>query len=241
MKKKASPKRTKKRVVRLGIVVAAIAIVGGIAIFVSTQQGPSTQSNELTEIFEKLTRPVMQNASALGSDTANITIVEFGDYKCQYCARFHRETKSQVIDNYVSTGQVKFLFKDFIVNDRPNDKASTLASRASYCAADQGKYWQYHDEVYNNSQGENVDWVTKDSLQQFALNVQIPDLMKFSECLDSQKYNDVVTQNHQLARWLGVSATPTFLVIKEGIQPEGIEGAQPYATFQEVIADLQKG
>jgi protein-disulfide isomerase len=241
MKKKASPKRTKKRVVRLGIIVAAIAIVGGIAIFVSTQQGPSTQSNELTEIFEKLTRPVMQNASALGSDTANITIVEFGDYKCQYCARFHRETKSQVIDNYVSTGQVKFLFKDFIVNDRPNDKASTLASRASYCAADQGKYWQYHDEVYNNSQGENVDWVTKDSLQQFALNVQIPDLMKFSECLDSQKYNDVVTQNHQLARWLGVSATPTFLVIKEGIQPEGIEGAQPYATFQEVIADLQKG
>jgi protein-disulfide isomerase len=241
MKKKASPKRTKKRVVRLGIVVAAIAIVGGIAIFVSTQQGPSTQSNELTEIFEKLTRPVMQNASALGSDTANITIVEFGDYKCQYCARFHRETKSQVIDNYVSTGQVKFLFKDFIVNDRPNDKASTLASRASYCAADQGKYWQYHDEVYNNSQGENVDWVTKDSLQQFALNVQIPDLMKFSECLDSKKYNDVVTQNHQLARWLGVSATPTFLVIKEGIQPEGIEGAQPYATFQEVIADLQKG
>jgi protein-disulfide isomerase len=241
MKKKAPPKRTKKRVVRLGIIVAAIAIVGGIAIFVSTQQGPSTQSNELTEIFEKLTRPVMQNASALGSDTANITIVEFGDYKCQYCARFHRETKSQVIDNYVSTGQVKFLFKDFIVNDRPNDKASTLASRASYCAADQGKYWQYHDEVYNNSQGENVDWVTKDSLQQFALNVQIPDLMKFSECLDSQKYNDVVTQNHQLARWLGVSATPTFLVIKEGIQPEGIEGAQPYATFQEVIADLQKG
>lgn len=240
MKKKPSSKRSKKKVVSLGIVVAAIGIIGGIVIFLSMNQTPSPQRNEVTEIFEKLNHPVIQNASALGSDTANITIVEFGDYKCQYCARFHRETKSQIIDNYVNTGQVKFLFKDFIVNDRPNDKASTLASRASYCAADQGKYWQYHDEVYNNSQGENVGWVTKDSLKQFANNVQIPDLTKFSECLDSQKYSDVVTQNHQLARWLGVSATPTFLVVKRGIQPEGIEGAQPYVTFQEVISDLQK-
>lgn len=240
MKKKPSPKRTKKKAVSIGIVVAAIGVIGGIAIVLSTSQTPSTQRNELTDIFEKLTHPVIQNASALGSDIANITIVEFGDYKCQYCARFHRETKNQIIDNYVKTGQVKFLFRDFIVNDKPNDKASTLASRASYCAADQGKYWQYHDEVYNNSQGENVAWVTKDSLKQFAMNVQIPDITKFSECLDSQKYSDVVTQNHQLARWLGVSATPTFLVVKRGTQPEGIEGAQPFATFQEVISDLQK-
>ena len=73
------------------------------------------------------------------------------------------------MDNYVNTGQVKFLFKDFVVNDKPLDKASTLAARASYCATHtQGKYWQYHDEVYKNSQGENVGWVTKDSLKQFA-------------------------------------------------------------------------
>ena len=201
---------------------------------------PSTQGNEFDDIFKKLTRPVVQNASALGSNTANITIVEFGDYKCQYCARFHRETKSQLIDNFVDTGQVKFMFKDFVVNDRPLDKQSTLAARASYCAADQGKYWQYHDEVYDNSKGEDVGWVTKEILNRFALNVQVPDLMKFSECVDSQKYNDVVAQNNELARSLGVSATPTFLIIKQGRQPEGIEGAQPYNSFQEVISQLQK-
>jgi protein-disulfide isomerase len=148
------------------------------------------QSSELSDIVKQITQPVIQNASALGSDSANITIVEFGDYKCQYCARFHRETSNEIMDNYVNTGQAKFLFKDFVINDSAFDKGSTLASRASYCAADQEKYWQYHDEVYSNSEGENSGWVTKNSLMEFAKNVQIPDLMKFSECLDSQKYND---------------------------------------------------
>ncbi|MGA8915339.1 MAG: thioredoxin domain-containing protein [Nitrososphaeraceae archaeon] len=243
MKKKTSPKRLNKKAIVVGVVLAVVIIGGSAIAFLPASQNnpkPSTQSNEFDDIFKKLTRPVVQNASALGSNTANITIVEFGDYKCQYCARFHRETKSQLIDNFVDTGQVKFMFKDFVVNDRPLDKQSTLASRASYCAADQGKYWQYHDEVYDNSKGEDVGWVTKEILNRFALNVQVPDLMKFSECVDSQKYNDVVAQNNELARSLGVSATPTFLIIKQGRQPEGIEGAQPYNSFQEVISQLQK-
>jgi protein-disulfide isomerase len=198
------------------------------------------QSSELSDIVKQITQPVIQNASALGSDSANITIVEFGDYKCQYCARFHRETSNQIMDNYVNTGQAKFLFKDFVINDRAFDKGSTLASRASYCAADQGKYWQYHDEVYSNSEGENSGWVTKNSLMEFAKNVQIPDLMKFSECLDSQKYNDVVTQNNQLAKSLGIDSTPTFLLVTQGQEPVGIEGAQPYDSFEEAISQLQK-
>jgi protein-disulfide isomerase len=243
-KKKSSSQPFKKKALILGIVLAVVIIGGSAIAFLPMPQNnstnPTNKNSELNDIFKKLTQPVIQNASALGSDTANITIVEFGDYKCQYCARFHRETKSQLIDNFVDTGQVKFMFKDFVVNDKPLDKQSTLAARASYCAADQGKYWQYHDEVYDNSKGEDVGWVTKEILNQFAQNVQVPDLMKFSECVDSQKYNDVVAQNNELARSLGVSATPTFLVIKQGRQPEGIVGAQPYNSFQEVISQLQK-
>jgi protein-disulfide isomerase len=243
VKKKSSPRRVNKKAIVVGVVLAVVIIGGSAIAFLPAPQNnpnPSTQSNEIDDIFKKLTQPAIQNASALGSETANITIVEFGDYKCQYCARFHRETKSQLIDNFVDTGQVKFMFKDFVVNDRPMDKQSTLAARASYCAADQGKYWQYHDEVYNNSKGEDVGWVTKEVLNQFAQNVKVPDLVKFSGCVDSQKYDDVVAQNNELARSLGVSATPTFLIIKQGKQPEGIEGAQPYNSFQEVISQLQK-
>jgi predicted DsbA family dithiol-disulfide isomerase len=94
--------------------------------------------------------------------------------------------------------------------------------------------------VYSNSEGENSGWVTKNSLMEFAKNVQIPDLTKFSECLDSQKYNDVVTQNNQLAKSLGLTCTPTFLLITEGKEPVGIVGAQPYDSFQEALLQLQK-
>jgi protein-disulfide isomerase len=172
IKKKTN--RFNKKALILGSVLAVVIIGGSAAAFLSMGQNKisPTQNNELNDIAKKITQPVIQNASALGSDISNITIVEFGDYKCSYCARFHRETSGQIMDNYVRTGQVKFLFKDFVINDRPFDKGSTLASRASYCAADQGKYWQYHDELYENSQGEHTEWVTKESLMQFAKNVQ---------------------------------------------------------------------
>ena len=99
----------------------------------------------------------------LGTKNANITLVEFGDYQCQDCAKFHNETLTQIIRDYVDTGVIKYVFKDFIINDRIYENASTLAARASYCGADQGKYWQYHDELYNNSQGENTGWVTNEA------------------------------------------------------------------------------
>lgn len=239
---KKKPAGFNKKILILGIVLAVVIIGGSAAAFLSmnNNNSPPTQSNELNDITKTITQPVIQNASAIGSDSANITIVEFGDYKCPYCARFHTETSGQIMDNYVRTGQVKFLFKDFVINDRPFDKGSTLASRASYCAADQGKYWPFHDELYKNSQGEHTEWVTKESLMAFAKNVQIPDVIKFSECLDSQKYNDVVTQNTQLAKSLGIDSTPTFLLVTQGREPVGIEGAQPYDSFEEAISQLQK-
>ena len=102
MKKKSSPRRSKKKAIVVGVVLAVVIIGGSAIAFLPVPQNdsinPTNKNSELNEIFKKLTQPVIQNASALGSDTANITIVEFGDYKCQYCARFHRETKSQLID-----------------------------------------------------------------------------------------------------------------------------------------------
>ena len=145
------------------------------------------QLRQLDEIVKKLTQPVQENASALGDKDANITLIEFGDYQCQECAKFHNETRSQIISDYVNTGVIKFLFKDFTINDKQNNNMSTVAARASYCAADQGKYWQYHDELYNNSQGENTGWITNKSLNQFAKNINVTDSTMFSECLDSTK------------------------------------------------------
>ena len=241
VKRKSRSGKINKKAVILGVILAVVLIGGSATAFLSMgQSNSSTQTSQFDEIVKKLTQPVLSNASGLGSDAGQITLIEFGDYQCQDCAKFHKETRSQIINNFVNTGAIKFLFKDFVINDRPSDKASTLAARASYCAADQGNYWQYHDELYSNSQGENTGWVSKESLKQFARNVKVPDLTKFSECLDSQKYNDVVMENVQLAQAIGLQSTPTFILVREGKEPLGIVGAQPYDVFQGAISQLEK-
>jgi protein-disulfide isomerase len=231
----------RKKIVIAAISLMAVMFVGTIAGFLNF----APKSNNINQdpaadtemIFKKLFSPVSVNASALGDEQAKITIVEFADYQCPFCAKFHKETKDSIIQNFVETGKVKFLFKDLIVNDRPNDKASTLAAAASYCAAEQGKYWEYNDEVYKNSQGENTGWVTKDNLKQFANNIRVPDLMRFSDCVESDKYNTIVNENDSLGKNIGLTSTPTF-IFYNGTTPVAVQGAQPYELFEQIINEM---
>ena len=218
----------RKKIVIASISLMAVMFVGTIAGFLNfapksnnINQDPAADTET---IFKKLFTPISVNASALGDEQAKITIVEFADYQCPFCAKFHKETKDSLIQNFVETGKVKFLFKDLIVNDRPNDKASTLAAAASYCAAEQGKYWEYNDELYKNSQGENTGWVSKDNLKQFANNIRVPDLMRFSDCVESDKYNTIVNENDSLGKNIGLTSTPTF-IFYNGTTPVAVQGA----------------
>ncbi|MGH9986856.1 MAG: DsbA family protein [Nitrososphaeraceae archaeon] len=191
-------------------------------------------------VIQRIVAPISENVPVLTSDggSSNMTMVEFGDYQCQDCARFHNETKDQIINNFVDTGQLRFIFKDFVINDLPSDRASTLAAEASYCAADQGQYWQYHDELYDNSRGENTGWVTEDSLKQFATRLGIQNLTEFSECLDNHTHRDLVEANTQLANGIGLTSTPSFVIISNETVPIAIEGAQPYSVFEQVISEV---
>lgn len=222
-----------------GIVVAGIAAAFLLSPPTNATEAKSTDANadpnarRNQEIISQLKTPTMVNAPALGSADARVTIVEFGDYQCTWCHRWHQSTKDAVIADYVDTGKVRFLFKDFPINDL-SDRASSLAAEASYCAADQGKYWDYHDELYDNWEGENTGWVTKSSLRQFATDIGL-DEEQFSECLDSGRHNDLVRANYNLAAAAGLSATPSFIVLVDGEVPKLIRGAHPYTTFQQVI------
>jgi protein-disulfide isomerase len=243
VRNKSKPAKTNKRALTLVIIIAIVIIGGSATAFLTMGQNNSNQprnTDQVNEFIQMLTQPTVQNASALGSNVAKITLVEFGDYQCQFCAQFHKQTRNELIDYYVNTGQVKFIFKDFIVNDRPSDKASTLAARASYCAADQSKFWQYHDEVYDKSKGENTGWVTKTNLESFAKNVQVPDLAEFSNCLGSQKHSEAVKVNDEIARSIGLKSTPSFILVADGKQPLGIVGAQSFDVFQQAISQLEK-
>ena len=230
----------RKKIVIAAVSLMAVMFIGTIAGFLNFAPKSNNMKQDPTDpeaIINKLFTPVSVNASALGDKNANITIVEFADYQCPFCAKFHKETQGSIIQNFVDTGKVKFLFKDLIVNDRPNDKASTLAAVASYCAAEQGKYWEYNDELYKNSEGENTGWVTKDNLKQFANNIRVPDLMKFSDCVESEKYNTIVNENNLLGRSIGLSSTPTF-IFYNGTTPVAVQGAQPYELFEQIINEM---
>jgi protein-disulfide isomerase len=226
-------------IVAAGIVVAGIA--AAFAISPSSVPATTTIDNKpvATQSAEQITTQLMSptnNAPALGSDSARVTIVEFGDYQCTWCYRWHEGTKDTLVADYVDTGKVRFLFKDFPINDL-SDRASSLAAEGSYCAGDQGRYWECHDEVYSNWEGENTGWVTRASLEQFAEDAGVSDLSAFSDCLDSGKYSDVVEGNYNLARSIGLDATPSFIVLTEGETPKLLRSAHPYSTFENVIND----
>ncbi len=177
------------------------------------------------------------NASPyLGDDNAPITLVEFGDYQCFFCNKFFHETEGNILKNYVETGKVKIIFKDFTIIG-PD---SVAAAHASHCANDQGKFWEYHDTLYNNWAGENNGWASLDNLTKFANDIQL-DQETFVKCMNDGKYQQRVIANNNDARTLGLTGTPAFFVIGPDNQITKIGGAQPYDVFERLFeSELQK-
>jgi protein-disulfide isomerase len=239
-KHKRDKRRIKKKALIVGVALAVIMVGGAVAAVLMNSPSTALNRDDNTEIIQRIVAPISDNVPVLASEggSSNVTMVEFGDYQCQYCARFHNETKDQIMDNFVNTGDLRFVFKDFVINDLPSDRASTLAAEASYCAADQGKYWQYNDVLYDNSRGENTGWVTEDSLKQFATRIGIQNLTEFSGCLENHAHRDLVEANTQLANSLGLRSTPSFVIISNETVPIAIEGAQPYTVFKQAIDDV---
>ena len=174
------------------------------------------------------------NASPiLGDINAPLTLVEFGDYQCTFCKKFFHETEESILVNYIETGKVKMLFKDFIVVNED----SLNAASAAHCANDQKMFWQYHSTLYNNWDGEGTGWASSEQLHQFASTLGL-DMNKFSECMSQSKWKDLVLSSHADGRALGVDATPTFFIIDENNEALKITGAQHYDVFQRTFDSL---
>ena len=167
-----------------------------------------------------------------GNSNAPITILEWGDYQCTFCYKFHQNTLNIIQKDFINTGKVKLVFKDFPLNG-PD---SILAAEAAYCAEDQGKYWQYHDEIYTNWGGERTGWITRETLDNFANTVNL-DLNEFNKCLDDHKYQNKVNAMHEFGKDIGIDATPSFLVFN-GEKIIKIRGNQPLEVFLKTFGEL---
>lgn len=108
---------------------------------------------------------------------------------------------------------------------------SQWAAEASECAADQDKFWEYHDKLFASQNGENQGAFNKDNLKQFAADIDL-DTAAFNECLDSGKYTQAVQEQTGVANQLGVRSTPAFII--NGVP---VLGAQPFEAFQQVIEE----
>ena len=190
--------------------------------------------NEISPTKKPTLSTFTDNASpVLGNVNAPLTMIEFGDYQCTYCKKFFSETEGSIIENYVKTGKVKILFKDFIVVG--GDSAN--AANAAHCANDQKMFWLYHSILYNNWDGEDTGWASFERLHEFANELEL-DVNEFSKCMSESKWEELVNSSQADGRIIGVTATPTFFIIDQSNNILKITGAQPYAVFEEVFDSL---
>jgi protein-disulfide isomerase len=153
-----------------------------------------------------------------GPANAPITIIEYSDYQCPFCARVN-PTLDQVRKVYGD--QVRIIFKDFPL---PNHPEAPKAAEAAHCAGEQGKYWELHDRMFASQQALQVPM-----LKQYAAALGL-DMNAFNQCLDSGKHSARVTENLRSGEAIGVSSTPTLYV-----NGRPVVGAQPFEYFKAVI------
>ena len=201
----------------------------------------SSYYSQLMEMQEKRMSMSGQNAPinltsgspVLGSASAPITIVEFGDYQCEACYHWYHNTRADIIDNYIETGKVNLVFMDLPFLGRD----SITAAQATYCADDQGKYWEYHETLYNFQEAIDNGWASKDRLVSFAFDLDM-NMDEFNDCMDSSKYAKRVKANYDESQRFGAEATPTFLIISPDGNMKKITSAQPYSVFSQVIEPM---
>lgn len=184
------------------------------------------------------------NKNSMGDPNAPIQMVIYSDYQCPYCKNFADRSEPQLIKNYIQTGKVYFTYRsmgnfvsDNITGGDGSNAESADAAMAAYCAGDQGKFWEYHDLLFANQNGENEGAFRRANLEVFAETLGL-NTDNFKECLKSNKFKETTEQDFTDGRKAGVNGTPSFVItytLNGKTQSKFIEGAQPYNIFQEVL------
>jgi len=246
---------TPKKSTPTGIIIALVAVVAVAAFFAglyfsnldSDQITKSDLDDAISRIESKIgnnlpspTLPLQPIKISLdddpirGNPDAPITIVEFSDYQCPFCARFYAQTLPLLLEEYIDEGKVNLVYRDFPVQRiHPN---ALSAAAAAECADDQGKYWEYHDTLFEKQNA----WAKLDSnsaistFSQFAAEIEL-EQQQFDNCLESGKYLEEVQADFSDGKNYQVTGTPGFFIGNEDIGFVKIIGAKPYDAFKKVI------
>ena len=171
-----------------------------------------------------------------GDTGARVTLVEFTDYQCPYCGRHLKSVMPQIEKNFVDTGKIRYVLRDFPLDFHP---LAAKAHEAAHCAAEQGRYWEMHDQLFSNQKALQAD-----KLVGYATTAGVVDMAAFGECLTSDRYAERGKKSVAEGAKAGVTGTPSFLLGLSG--PDGstvkatkfIRGAQGYAVFEKHIKEM---
>jgi protein-disulfide isomerase len=246
----SSGSRKRDMFLPISILVAAV-MVGGAIVFATLYKGGSgatapavgAGNNNVVAATSTAANPAAAMTlgprdAILGSASAAVTLIEYGDYQCPYCVEFFSQTQPQIIQNYVNTGKVRVVFRDFAFLGAE----STAAAEAAQCAEDQNKLWPYHDALYaakladdNNGGSEDDGFYTTAEFLKLAQQVGL-NIPTFTSCINNNTDANIVAQERGAAANAGVNSTPSFIV--NGTM---ITGAQPYSVFQTALDAALKG
>lgn len=237
------------------VAIAAAAFFAGYStgIFTDSDDGISDEQMELilSEIDSMMAVPVDEKTDQSGTHAARvsldddpikgnpdaeITIVEFSDFQCPFCARFYEQTLPLIEQEYIDTGKVNLVYRDFPLQIHRNAVPAHIASE---CADEQGQFWPYHDMLFEKQKewGSLPDEVIISQLLQYADDLGLePD--DFGSCLESAMFAQEIQNDYQDGVQYGVRGTPAFFVGNEQDGYVILSGAQPFGAFQSVIESM---
>jgi protein-disulfide isomerase len=194
------------------------------------RQQPSVLSRQAAApTTDKIQMTVASGSYSIGRDDAPITVVEFADYQCPFCRKFHSDTFVDLKKNYIDTGKVRFISRDLPLDFHPNAPGAALAAR---CAGEQNKFWEMRDKLLARDADLGSEALTKYATQ-IKLNME-----SFGACLNTKKYSPDIQKDVVDAGSVGIAGTPSFVVgkmVKDQINGVRIVGAVPYSTFETAI------
>lgn len=212
-KQRELQKRRTKLLVVLGIVVLAVLIVSVIAL-------PAIKAGmaPLGTIQVPVSSPrPMADGLSMGDPAAPVVVEEYSDFQCPYCMEFSTTYEPAIVKDYVATGKVYFKYIPFTVIGTESDDAA----QAAYCAAEQNKFWEYHDILFANQTGENIGDFSGKRLAAFAEKLGL-NLNDFNTCYSSGKYASQLKENMDAGRLVKVDGTPSFYVNGIKVDPREV-------------------
>jgi protein-disulfide isomerase len=202
--KRRAQQRRQRILLILGIVVAALVIAAVLIV-------PSLLPVGEIQTVDPHPRP-MEDGRAMGDPNAPVTIEVYEDFQCPACRDFTEQNEPQIVDSYVATGDVYYIFRHYpFLDSQAARKESHQAANASMCAAEQNQFWHYHDTLFANWNGENQGAFSNNRLEAFADAVGL-EMNDFITCFGQYRYQDEIDADKASGDGAGVTGTPSVFV-----------------------------